>query len=164
MTPCNSLRKRWLQREDGWASFRSLPRSEQQIHIASNLGVSQWGGGGGAGNQGLKLKERMTNKERPGSERGVKGWGAIVEFFIGGHALGSAQDGVLSESLGCSLDGIYRSAGIEYWRVPKARRTLCDVLCNVDENDAKVIPVWKTPKMFSVSSNWKWQWHFLSSC
>lgn len=124
MTPCNSLRKRWLQREDGWASFRSLPGLEQQIHIASNLGVSQWGGGGGAGNQGLKLKERMTNKERPGSERVVKGWGAIVEFFIGGHALGSAQDGVLSESLGCSLDGIYRSAGIEYWRVPKARRTL----------------------------------------
>lgn len=124
MTPCNSLRKRWLQREDGWASFRSLPGPEQQIHIASNLGVSQWKGGGGAGNQGLKIKERTANKERPGSERGVKGWGAIVEFFISGHALGSAQDGIFSESSRCFLDGIYRSAGIEYWQVPKARRTL----------------------------------------
>lgn len=103
-------------------SFPSLPGPEQQI--PSNLGVSQWRGGGGAGSQGLKHKERMANKERPGRERGVKGWGTEVEFFISGHALGSAQDGVFSESLGCSLDGIYRSAGIEYCRVPKARRTL----------------------------------------
>lgn len=66
----------------------------------------------------------MATKERPGSERGAKGWGAIVEFFINGHALGSAQDGVFSKSLGCFLHGIYRSAGIDYWWVPKARRTL----------------------------------------
>lgn len=109
-------------------SFPSLPGPEQQI--TSNLGVSQWRGGGGAGNQDLKLKERMANKERPGRERGVKGWGSIVEFFISEHALGSAQDGIFSKSLGCPLNGIYRSAGIEYWRVPKARRTL-SVLCYV---------------------------------